>query len=38
MTKSKKEKERAWNVRKSDQHPHGKVKTFKELADEKNSK
>lgn len=32
MTKAKREKERAWTVRKQDQHPHGKVKSLKELA------
>ncbi|MEW9108906.1 DUF6254 family protein [Cytobacillus gottheilii] len=32
MTKQKREKERAWTVRKQDQHPHGKVKSFKELS------
>ncbi|MGF2615433.1 DUF6254 family protein [Rossellomorea aquimaris] len=31
MTKSKHEKERQWNVRKQDQHPHGKVESLKEL-------
>ncbi|RBP95014.1 hypothetical protein DFO70_10344 [Cytobacillus firmus] len=35
MTKSKSEKERAWTVRKQDQHPHGKVKSLKELSGEK---
>ena len=35
MTKSKNEKERAWSVRKQEyQKPHGKVKSFKELANE----
>ncbi|WP_223881839.1 DUF6254 family protein [Niallia endozanthoxylica] len=34
MTRAKREKERAWAVRKQDQHPHGKVKSFKELANE----
>lgn len=34
MTKQKREKERAWSVRKQDQKPHGKVKSFKELANE----
>jgi hypothetical protein len=34
MTKSKHEKERQWNVRKQDQHPHGKVESFKELEGE----
>ncbi len=32
MSQSKHEKERNWTVRKQDQHPHGKVKSFKELA------
>lgn len=34
MTKSKpkREKERAWTVRKQDQNPHGKVKSLKEIA------
>ena len=31
MSKSKKEKERFWNERKSNQQPHDKVKSFKEL-------
>lgn len=35
MTKSKREKERSWTVRKQDQHPHGKIKTKKELFEEK---
>jgi|APAga8741244001_1050109.scaffolds.fasta_scaffold120573_1 hypothetical protein len=34
LTKSKHEKERQWNVRKQTQQPHGKVKTFEELASE----
>jgi len=34
MTRSKREKERAWTVRKQDQNPHGKVKSFKELSKE----
>jgi hypothetical protein len=34
MTKQKNEKERAWSVRKQDQKPHGKVKSFKQLANE----
>lgn len=34
MTKSKHENERQWNVRKQDQHPHGKVESFKELEGE----
>jgi hypothetical protein len=36
LSKSKREKERAWAVRKQDQNPHGKVKSFKELSDGKN--
>jgi hypothetical protein len=32
MTRAKREKERTWTVRKQDQHPHGKVKSFKELS------
>ncbi|WP_257391463.1 DUF6254 family protein [Cytobacillus gottheilii] len=32
MTKQKREKEREWKERKQDQHPHGKVKSFKELS------
>lgn len=35
MTNSKREKERAWAVRKQDQQPHGKVKSLKELSKEK---
>ena len=31
MTKSKKEKERFWNERKTNHKPHDKVKSFKEL-------
>jgi len=31
MTKSKSEKERFWNERKTNQQPHEKVKSFKEL-------
>jgi len=34
MTKSKREEEREWTVRKQKQKPHGKVKTKKELAEE----
>ncbi|WP_225434193.1 DUF6254 family protein [Peribacillus tepidiphilus] len=34
MSKSKREKERVWTVRKQDQKPHGKIKSLKEL-DEK---
>jgi hypothetical protein len=36
MSESKREKERNWTVRKQDQHPHGKVKSFKELAGKEN--
>lgn len=32
LSKSKSEKEREWTVRKQDQNPHGKVKSFKELS------
>ena len=32
MSESKHEQERKWTVRKQDQQPHGKVKSFKELA------
>lgn len=35
MTKSQREKEREWTVRKQDQQPHGKVKSLKELSNEK---
>lgn len=35
MTKSKREQERAWTVRKQDQNPHGKVKSLKELSKER---
>ncbi|WP_240628624.1 DUF6254 family protein [Bacillus salacetis] len=38
MTKSKQEKERQWNARKQEQHPHGKVESFKELEGESLSK
>ncbi|WP_222705719.1 DUF6254 family protein [Bacillus massilinigeriensis] len=34
MTKSQREQEREWTVRKQDQHPHGKVKSLKELSKE----
>lgn len=36
MSESKRERERNWTVRKQDQHPHGKVKSFKELAGKEN--
>lgn len=31
MTRSKREKEREWTVRKQNQKPHGEVKSLKEL-------
>ncbi|AZU64904.1 DUF6254 family protein [Neobacillus mesonae] len=31
MSKAKRQEEREWTVRKQDQNPHGKVKSFKEL-------
>ena len=34
MTKSKREKEREWTVRKQEQHPHGKVKSLLDIAKE----
>lgn len=34
MSKSKREQEREWTVRKQDQNPHGKVKSLKELSGE----
>lgn len=34
MTQSKSQKERQWNVRKHSQNPHGKVKSFEELAED----
>lgn len=34
MTQSKKQEERQWRQRKETQHPHGKVKSFDQLADE----
>jgi hypothetical protein len=34
MTQSKGQKERQWEVRKQSQNPHGKVKSFEELAGE----
>ncbi|WP_243291703.1 DUF6254 family protein [Bacillus sp. FJAT-47783] len=38
MTQSKRQKERQWTVRKQAQNEHGKVKSFKQLAnDEKQS-
>jgi hypothetical protein len=38
LTKSKHEKERQWNVRKQEQHPHEKVSSFKELAEDAGGK
>ncbi|WP_240035254.1 DUF6254 family protein [Neobacillus notoginsengisoli] len=34
MTQSKRQKERQWEARKESQNPHGKVKTFEQLANE----
>jgi hypothetical protein len=34
LSKSKSEQEREWTVRKQDQNPHGKTKSFKELSKE----
>ncbi|MED4965723.1 DUF6254 family protein [Heyndrickxia coagulans] len=34
MSKSKREEERQWKVRKEMQNPHGKVKSLEEIADE----
>lgn len=34
MSKSKREEERQWKVRKESQNPHGKVKSLEEIADE----
>jgi hypothetical protein len=34
MTQSKRQQERQWTVRKQSQNPHGKVKSFEELAEE----
>ncbi|WP_222860501.1 DUF6254 family protein [Bacillus rubiinfantis] len=36
MSKAKSQQERQWTVRKQDQQPHGKVKSFKELAKDAN--
>jgi hypothetical protein len=38
MSESKHESERKWTVRKQEQHPHGKVKSNKELAEETEKK
>ena len=34
MSKSKSQEERQWRQRKESQHPHGKVKTFEQLAED----
>ncbi len=34
MTQSKSQKEREWRARKNAKNPHGKVKTFEQLAEE----
>ncbi|MFT4412333.1 DUF6254 family protein [Fredinandcohnia humi] len=34
MSQSKRQQERQWTVRKQSQNPHGKVKSFDQLADE----
>lgn len=34
MSKSQRQYEREWAVRKQDQNPHGKVKSFKQLSNE----
>lgn len=34
MTHQKRRKEAAWKSRKQEQHPHGKIKSFKELSSE----
>ncbi|WP_237389565.1 DUF6254 family protein [Bacillus sp. USDA818B3_A] len=33
MSQSKSQQEREWTVRKQDQNPHGKVKSFKQLSE-----
>lgn len=38
MSHQKRQKERLWRTRKENQHPHGKVKTFEQLAEEENKK
>ncbi|WP_235714572.1 DUF6254 family protein [Neobacillus dielmonensis] len=32
MSKSKRQEEREWAIRKQDQQPHGKVQSFKQLS------
>ncbi|MFK4998894.1 DUF6254 family protein [Bacillus sp. N9] len=34
MTQSKQQEEREWRKRKQSQNPHGKVKSFKEIAED----
>lgn len=34
MSKSKREQEREWTVRKQDQNPHGKVKSLEQISTE----
>ncbi|HZG74167.1 MAG TPA: DUF6254 family protein [Chondromyces sp.] len=34
MSHSKREEEREWRERKESQHPHGKVKSFEQLAED----
>ncbi|MGJ7922367.1 DUF6254 family protein [Neobacillus sp. LXY-4] len=34
MSQSKHEAERLWRVRKEAQHPHGKIKSLEQIADE----
>lgn len=34
LSKSKREQEREWTVRKQDQNPHGKIKSLKEISKE----
>jgi len=38
MTQSKSQKDRQWTVRKQSQNPHGKVKSFDQLAVEAGKK
>jgi hypothetical protein len=34
LSKSKREQEREWTVRKQDQNPHGKIKSLKQISKE----
>ncbi|MFK2825339.1 DUF6254 family protein [Bacillus sp. B190/17] len=34
MTQSKRQEERQWKTRKQSQNPHGKVKSFEQLAED----